>query len=684
MGIRTIADYTRNEAGLVDRYIGSAFDVVKSVYDNLHRLTFALQTGAIPAFGTYVEGVAATSNGNYFAVIGDPDSEVLSTVYRIVDGDVVTINEYLSKAGIDAALLLKLNNSVFDEFLELNEAALLERPTTETLGEDSGASMIGYKLPITEALARHADGKFDEHISVFDFLPFEKHAEVLERANTDNLSEWVNDNILQNPECRGAEIFFPPGLYNFEQPLVLMQHMTLYGVAGREMMDNSANAGGDTGTRLRYRSNSGHLLTLTVPNLDNHRTLPQVRNLLLQHNRLLDNENENPNQVDGCTLYAAGGLLGAQGDRQLRYILDNVALYGGIDDNFQEVGNTYGSEIRYLHSMRAGRNGYRCMNGPLGGEKRIGMMRSFQNGWNGTDNFSRAGFILSSALADIGQISVSESRGPNYILGGALNIGSMQSESGGLDVAAADRKQIILGWEDHGIVRCNINNFVFDPGANYQGAVVYHSRYASNVKMGGLFANELGVGGRHLETQAPITVEIDEEDVTFSCGLIDVSETNASVFTDNSQRYCIKSGIEIRLRHGAHVALTGDGADKIAWQPAALYDYRSNWADHKFIAPHNLILDMDWMLSMNNIDKANHDRMRAYTNVNGVDFRTAHIDPSSFTYATVAGFATIPIGTPILALNQGDEVDFEYDVTGGGNTVGLVANESYMKLKALP
>ena len=38
MGKRTVTDYPRNEAGLVDEFIGTAYDVVKGVYDNLDQI----------------------------------------------------------------------------------------------------------------------------------------------------------------------------------------------------------------------------------------------------------------------------------------------------------------------------------------------------------------------------------------------------------------------------------------------------------------------------------------------------------------------------------------------------------------------------------------------------------------------------------------------------------------------
>lgn len=544
-----------------------------------------------------------------------------------------------------------------------------------------GPRLWGYRLPITEALARHAQGKFDERISTFDFLPYGKHSQILDRTNNDDLSEMLNDGIFNNPECRGARIFCPPGLYNHEQTLTCMQHMTLYGAAGREMMDNSADAGGDTGTRFRFRGNSGHAMALTVPDLDNHRTIVRLQDILIQHNRLLDadpilGEQENPDQDDGCALYIAGGLGPTQGDRQLRFILDNVGLYGGIDDNLLIEGNTYGSEIRYIHSMRAGRNGIRSLYGPSAGESRIAMARIFQCGWNGTDDLSRANAAISAALIDIGQFSSSESRGPNLMIGGIANINSLQSESGGLDVTAADRKQVVLGWLENGLLSLNVNNMLLDPGDAYQGAVVYHSRHSSNVRLKGHFANALGVGGRHVELQAP--------DGPYSCGEIDVRETNASVFLDNSSGYNVKSGIEVRLRHGAHVALTGDN-ELVNFRPDELYDPKGCWdaATWRFTAPHNLILDPEMVMAMTGVDKANHDRLWVHVQLNGADYRIIPDDPSSHVLAG-SSLATFPVAMPTIPMDQGDYVEFKYKSYGGPPTVGLVASQSYLKLTALP
>lgn len=51
---RTISDNTRNEPGLVDEYIGTSYDVVKTVYDNLDDIKLVLETGGIRARDDFV------------------------------------------------------------------------------------------------------------------------------------------------------------------------------------------------------------------------------------------------------------------------------------------------------------------------------------------------------------------------------------------------------------------------------------------------------------------------------------------------------------------------------------------------------------------------------------------------------------------------------------------------------
>ena len=558
--------------------------------------------------------------------------------------------------------------------LRVKQAIDAQATSQDVLASESGASMIGYKLPITEALARMAQGKLAENVSVFDFLPYAKHSQILARTNTDDLSDWINEGILQNPECNGIRLFVPPGLYNFEQPLVCEQHISMYGAMGRETMDNSADASGDTGTRWRYRGNSGHLLSLMAPDADNHRTVVSIRDMMLVHNRLLDNGYENTNAVDGCALYLKGGLLPSQGTRQLRFLIDNVMAAQAIDHNILIEGNTYGSEIGYVHLHRAGKNGLRSLYGPAAGETRMGMVRAFQNGWNGTNDLDRAGVAISAALAEIGQLSSSEARGPGVMFGGIVNVGSLQIESCGLDVLPTDRKQIIFGWEENGLLSANIQSFLMDAGDAYEGAYIHHSRYAANVRMRGYFSNTLGSVGRHVELQAPSGPN--------ACGEIDIRETNASVFLDQGGGYNVKSGIEVRLRHGAQISLTGND-ETAAFQPLELYDPRGCWSNHRFTAPHNLILDPSLVLSLSGLDKANHDRMRVYTFVNGSLYRTTPFDPSSYVRAG-ATLATFPVGLPSIPLDQGDYVEFKYDVTGGATSVGLVPHESYLTLTTLP
>ncbi len=99
MGVRTVSDITRNEAGLVDQYIGSAYDIVKAVYDNLDQLTLILTTGSVIVYTSTQEALNATDEGGYYAIAGAQDSDIFATLYRIVNGEPVEINQYPSAAG---------------------------------------------------------------------------------------------------------------------------------------------------------------------------------------------------------------------------------------------------------------------------------------------------------------------------------------------------------------------------------------------------------------------------------------------------------------------------------------------------------------------------------------------------------------------------------------------------------
>jgi len=83
------------------------------------------------------------------------------------------------------------------------------------------------------------------------------------------------------------------------------------------------------------------------------------------------------------------------------------------------------------------------------------------------------------------------------------------------------------------------------------------------------------------------------------------------------------------------------------------------------------------------MDKANHDRMFLYIKLNGTNHRLLPIDPASLTRAG-GTLATVSLVLPTIPMDQGDYLEFEYDVTGGAPSVGLAEDQSYLNLSALP
>lgn len=146
MGIRNIGDLPRNEPGLVDEFLGTSYDVVKKVYENLNVLTglpsLAVQiakdqqiiesnlatidekvadaaTSATNAdasakaaaqsassasslskvYASVGAGLADTTDGQFFAVPDPSGGEVYSTLYQNQGGNAVAINQYPSTKG---------------------------------------------------------------------------------------------------------------------------------------------------------------------------------------------------------------------------------------------------------------------------------------------------------------------------------------------------------------------------------------------------------------------------------------------------------------------------------------------------------------------------------------------------------------------------------------------------------
>lgn len=623
------------------------------------------------------------------------------------------------------------------------QTALNATVSLAALAAFGGAGMVGYQLdlPDTEATTQAEWNR--DHLSLLGWIPANLHAGIRDRSGTTDLSPYIQAALDECPA--GATLYAPSGTYRMATGVTNERSITLVGDPSREYFDNSWD-GGQCGTEFDCRDADSTSFEWAAVNEVNSRTNLTLRNFIVRSARVtrgavvtaaiatttmtvtaVTSGTLAVGQIvtgtgitPGTTITALGTGTGGTGTYTvsasqtvasttvtghpavghamsfdgralagtfLRLDIDNVHVCEAAEDGFHFEGEIYGGTIRNTFANRCGKNGWKTGTGNFG-EMSFDRNRVFQNGITGDNEEDMAGIVANFGCSAYGQFSASENRGPGLIIGGIPSFDSLQSESNCLSYTVEgdgsnpfdvlNRKQVIWGYDGNGVTSANVTGFLIDPGASYKGACVFHSRYAANVTMQGLFSNTLGTGGRDVETQAPATVGPD----TFACGRIDVSKTNARAFLDNGGGNNINSGVVVRLRHGAEIAVTG--ADELVpFEPAVLYDPRECWASNRFTAPHNMILDISMTIAMDGLDKANHDRYRVYTLVNGSTFRTAPGDPASLT-RTGSGLATFAVGMPTLVLDQGDYVEFEYDVTGGGSTVGLVANESYLSLTALP
>lgn len=70
--MRTVLDIPRNESGLVDKYIGTAYDIVKNVHDNL---------AEVKQVSFYMEDLVAISNALVALKEIQADLAVLNAIY---------------------------------------------------------------------------------------------------------------------------------------------------------------------------------------------------------------------------------------------------------------------------------------------------------------------------------------------------------------------------------------------------------------------------------------------------------------------------------------------------------------------------------------------------------------------------------------------------------------------------
>lgn len=140
----------------VTKLIGSSYDIVKSVYDNLDKLTYLSRTGTVINYTTYEEGVRNTNIGDYFAVLKTDDPLIWSSLYYVVSDSLIThINDYPS-ADAMAEFLDTIPSQIMDAKARANhtgtqaistvsglQTALDARATTAALASSTGGEMVG-------------------------------------------------------------------------------------------------------------------------------------------------------------------------------------------------------------------------------------------------------------------------------------------------------------------------------------------------------------------------------------------------------------------------------------------------------------------------------------------------------------------------------------------------------------
>lgn len=262
MSIRSVGDLPRNEPGLVDKFLGTSYDVVKKVYDDLAVLNAipslaqevaankedvdakaaqvaedatAVSTDRAAAekaansaeqsamvaqiaghlYANETDGLANTANGDYFVVAGPNGGEVFSTLYQNVNGSPNIINTYPSTSGAwDRANHTGTQSMDTVDGLEaaLDKKANEDDLTTALSGIDSSISSLeenqtkiqGYIKSVKDNGAV-GDGKTDD-------------SEAFAKCITQGGKWFVPDGtyyLTNNAALLNSPNFYGPGILNY-------------------------------------------------------------------------------------------------------------------------------------------------------------------------------------------------------------------------------------------------------------------------------------------------------------------------------------------------------------------------------------------------------------------------------------------------------------------------------------
>lgn len=235
MGRRTIANPYCNNDALVEKFIGTAYDVVRHVEANLDFLKSLMTVGGIRNYPDVETGLAATTEGEYFAVHDEVNPDIFTNLYKKADGEAVLVSQYPSVLWVqtELATAAATNNTAITEFetsvtQQLANAATANAAAIQAV--DTHAAQYGTALSMTAvAVPAYKNYISTTGYSVFGDAGFGTYKRVTAQpahtgrfrttdrfmpdgttdANNGGWWEYVPSNGIINPMVFGAD---PTGL----------------------------------------------------------------------------------------------------------------------------------------------------------------------------------------------------------------------------------------------------------------------------------------------------------------------------------------------------------------------------------------------------------------------------------------------------------------------------------------
>lgn len=518
--------------------------------------------------------------------------------------------------------------------------------THAELAAADGAELVGSQLPASASIDRTVQNRLSDRISLLDFIPVALHADIRDRQPyAADLSSYVQAAL--DDVAPGATLYAPSGIYRLELPVVAENSVTLCGDPGRETMDNSWDYG-DSGTIFDYRGTTGTAFTFTAP-ANSGRVNVVLRDFLVRGSLITEQG-------------MSGNCIEVRGDDHVvavRVLIDNVHCCEAPEHGLCIHTAVYGGTIDNFFGHRNGKNGLRMVAGnAVGvGEFRLGRIRCFDNGHEGTGDQEKAGVLWLGGTLRVDQMSSSESAGAGLIFGGGpaiIDMLQLESNEGSAS--------LIVGQPDAGVQSLTINCLHTAPGTAFTGQHVRINSNAHRVQIhGGFLGDTLGLNGCHIFREA------GSQELIYD-GL---GSTAPLVIKDQSDGYGTHQIIQVYARQQAAGALlTGDGTD-VFWAPdTEVLDNRNTYdvATGIFTAPVTGLYDIEAVITLVGLNSA-HDRaavMFGASSGNHV-YRIGNVGAmrDASNQFVLQARARLP-------LQQGETARVAFNVGGGAPTVGFL------------